>query len=85
MKYRNFDLLIERHESAYRARILSSLEGEASTEFKFPFSSLELENFILHMGQSNRKVQRIEFEYIRHGTEDASRQNFWNPPIRSGF
>ena len=60
MKYRNFDLLIERHESAYRARILSSLEGEASTEFKFPFSSLELENFILHMGQSNRKVQRIE-------------------------
>lgn len=60
MEYRNFDLLIERHESAYRARILASSEGEASAEFSFPFSSLELENFILHMGQSNRKARRVE-------------------------
>jgi hypothetical protein len=57
MEYRIFDLLIERRESALRARVLSSPEGEASTEFTFPFSSLELENFILGMGQSRRGEQ----------------------------
>ena len=57
MDYRNFDLLIERHESAYRSRVLSSSEGEARVKFTFPFSSLELENFILGMGQSRRGEQ----------------------------
>jgi len=58
--YRNLDLLIERVESSYRARILSSPAGEGSVEFAFPFSDLELENFILRMGQSRRGARRIE-------------------------
>ena len=60
MEYRNFDLLIERHESAYHARVLSSSEGEGGAEFDFPFSNLELENFILRMGGARRDVRRIE-------------------------
>lgn len=61
VSYRNFDLLIEQyHEATYRARVLSSPEGEASAEFTFPFSSLELENFTLRMGQSRRGVRRVE-------------------------
>ena len=60
MEYRNFDLLIERHAPAFRACVLSPPEGEASADFTFPFSSLELENFVLRMGQSRRGVRRIE-------------------------
>jgi hypothetical protein len=60
ISYRNFDLLIERRESTFHARVLSSPLGEGSAEFQFPFSSLELENFILRMGQSRRGVRRVE-------------------------
>jgi len=60
MEYRNFDLLIERTAAAFRVRILSSSEGEASAEFAFPFSSLELENFILRIGHSHLGARRME-------------------------
>ena len=60
MEYRNFDLLIESHASAYHARVLSSSVGEGAAEFDFPFSDLELENFVLRIGGSRRDVRRIE-------------------------
>lgn len=57
MDYRNFDLLIERQASTYRARVISSPEGEGRADFSLPFSSLELENFILSMGNARGDEQ----------------------------
>lgn len=58
MHYLNFDLLIERQEEKYRARILDSPAGQAAAPFVLPFSKLELENFLLRIGQSRRTVRR---------------------------
>ncbi len=39
--YANFDLQIERTATAYRARVLASPAGQATTEFTLPFSAAE--------------------------------------------
>ena len=61
--YQDFDLLIEPEPSGgYRARVLRSPSGEsASRQFTLPFSDLELENFMLKVGQG------------RHGTRGPGR------------
>ena len=59
--YYNFDLVIERFEDRYRARVIDSPAGTASTEFDRPLSDLELENYILRMGQT-RQGKRLPFE-----------------------
>lgn len=59
-KYLNFDLLIEKSGNQYRARVLNSPTGEASLLFSAPFSDLELENFILRLGQAQRRMRRLE-------------------------
>lgn len=52
--YENFDLLIEPGlEGQYRARVLRSPAGESiPIQFTVPFSSVELENFVLRMGRN---------------------------------
>jgi hypothetical protein len=55
-----FDLLIEKTASGYRARVLDSPGGQASHDFALPFSDLEVENFILRLGQTRRGVRRLE-------------------------
>ena len=60
--YLDFDLLVERTGDRYRARVLSSPGGEASTDFTLPFSSEQLQIFVLKaisLG-SRRRVRRIE-------------------------
>ena len=54
--YKDFDLLIEPGPSGrYRARVLQSPAGEsAPVQFTLPFSPLELENFVLKVGQPRR-------------------------------
>ena len=54
--YEDFDLLIDRHgPDGYRARVLRSPEGEgAAVEFVMPFAPLEVENFLLRLGQGGR-------------------------------
>jgi len=54
--YEDFDLLIDRHgPDGYRARVLRSPSGEcAAVEFVLPFAPLEVENFLLKLGQSRR-------------------------------
>jgi tetratricopeptide (TPR) repeat protein len=47
INYLDFDLLIERHEDRYRARVVNSPAGQATVDFAHPFSPLELENFVL--------------------------------------
>lgn len=58
--YLDFDLLLERVASGYRARVLKSPAGETVGEFQLPLSSLELENFLLRMGRPRRRVRRLE-------------------------
>src|SRR5215471_9143752 len=68
MSYLDFDLLIRRTESGYRAQVLFSPAGEASVDFTVPLSKLELENFVLRVGRRRRNTRRRdspEMEAIR--------------------
>jgi hypothetical protein len=62
--YLDFDLLIERAGSGYRARVLDSPSGQAASEFALPFSSLEIDNFLLRitrsLGDVRRRIRRLE-------------------------
>jgi len=60
IKYLNFDLLIERTEEGYTARVMNSPAGQASADFSLPFSELELENFLLRVGRTRRGVRCLE-------------------------
>lgn len=64
INYLDFDLLIERTGDGYRARVLNSPAGQATTDFKLPFSDLELENFLLRMGRPRRGVRRLETQEL---------------------
>jgi CHAT domain len=57
--YEDFDLLIEaRSRGRYRARVLRSPAGEsAPVQFTVPFSSVELENFVLKVGRPRRSTR----------------------------
>lgn len=48
--YRNFDLLIERADQTYRAHVIASPAGEATTHFTLPFSIEQLKNSLLLLG-----------------------------------
>lgn len=60
LNYLDFDLLIEEISGAYRARVLNSPSGQATTSFVLPFQDLELENFFLRIGRPRRSTRRIE-------------------------
>jgi hypothetical protein len=60
MEYQNIDLSIEKKASGYLIRARLPMMGTASADLDIPFSDLELENFILRMGQSRRRVRRVE-------------------------
>lgn len=64
INYLDFDLLIERAGDTYRARVTNSPAGQAATDFKLPFSDLELENFLLKMGRTRRGVRRLETQEL---------------------
>ncbi len=73
INYLDFDLSIEAIESApgrYRARVLGSPAGEASVEFALPFSTFELENYILKMGRPRQGVRGL------NSTEGRAAQEF---------
>lgn len=56
--YLDFDLQIEQASAGYRARVLNSPAGQASGEFTLPFGELELENFLLRLGQTRHALVR---------------------------
>jgi hypothetical protein len=58
--YLDFDLLIQRAGTAYRAQVVNSPAGQATIEFSIPFSNLELENFLLKVGRPQRGFRRID-------------------------
>jgi len=71
--YLDFDLAIEAIESTpgrYRARVVDSPAGEANVEFELPFSSIELENYILKMGRPRQGVRGL------NSTEGRAAQEF---------
>ena len=57
--YLDFDLMIEAGDDGYTARVVQSPAGEARVVFTRPFTDLELENFVLNVGQTRRGVRRI--------------------------
>ena len=51
MVYHDFDLLIDRSGEGLRAQVLNSPAGQASAEFRLPFSEDKLENYLLRLGR----------------------------------
>jgi hypothetical protein len=67
--YLDFELCIEREGQQYRATVVRSPAGVASHTFSYPFSNLELENFVLRVGATRRGQRRIdspEMQLVRH-------------------
>ena len=60
IKYLDFDILIEKVNDRYRARVLQSPAGQASAEFTLPFSDFEVENLMLRVGRNRRGVRKME-------------------------
>jgi tetratricopeptide (TPR) repeat protein len=60
MKYFDFDVAIEPAGDGFIARVFNSPVGQAANTFTTPFSTLELENFLLRVGRSRHAVRRIE-------------------------
>ncbi len=60
LTFQDFDLLIVRAGAGYRSQVLNSPAGQASANFDLPFSDLELENLILHVGRTRRGMRRID-------------------------
>lgn len=52
-----FDLAIERLDGAYRARVINSPAGQASYEFKLPFSDSETQDVLFRVGRAPRAPQ----------------------------
>ena len=60
MVYEDFDLLIDRSGDSLRAQVLNSPGGQASAEFRLPFSEDKLENYLLRLGRTHRGTRRVE-------------------------
>ncbi|MDQ2741685.1 MAG: CHAT domain-containing protein, partial [Chloroflexota bacterium] len=60
MHYLDLDLLVTRSGRRYRAHVVGSPAGQADTEFRRPFSDLEIENFVLKVGGRRSGTRRIE-------------------------
>ncbi|MEO6397473.1 MAG: CHAT domain-containing protein, partial [Tepidiformaceae bacterium] len=51
---------MEAEGTSYQVRVLDSPGGQAEAQVTLPFSDLELENFILRLGQRGRSTRRLE-------------------------
>jgi hypothetical protein len=60
LDYLDFDLSFQRREAGYRVRVLRAPGGEAQGTFEIPFQTLELENFLLKIGQPRRGTRRLD-------------------------
>jgi formylglycine-generating enzyme required for sulfatase activity len=58
--YYDFDLQIEKEADGYQAQVIDSPAGQVSSQFKLPFTDLELENFYLRVGRPRQGVRRID-------------------------
>ena len=85
MDYRDLDLVIKKKNSGFHASFLGSRVDE--TEITFPFSKLELENFILRMGHSRRNVRRIESPQMAAAQDFGARlfQALFTGPLKTEY
>ena len=60
LTYLNFDLTFESSADGYAVRVTDSPAGQASASFVFPFNELELENFLLRLGQRSSGTRRAD-------------------------
>jgi hypothetical protein len=58
IQYQDFDLLFEKKDGGYMARILESPAGTAVQVFSLPFTPLEFENIVLRLGMERRGLRR---------------------------
>ncbi len=59
--YADFDLVITRiARGRYLAQVVHSPAGQASAEFRRPFTDTELENFVLRIGRTRTGIRRLE-------------------------
>ncbi len=65
MNYLDFDLSIERAGTQYKARVLDAPGGNASLDFRLPFSDIELENFLLKIGRPSRFLRRLDSPEVK--------------------
>lgn len=65
ISYLDFDLLIERMGESYKARIVNSPSGQATSPFTIPITSSELEKFFSLMGRPRNFVRRLESPAIK--------------------
>lgn len=63
--YLNFDLLIdEQDDSSYKIRVINSPAGQATGSFTMPLSPMEIENFILKVGQNRSNMRSFDLSNI---------------------
>lgn len=60
LTYLNFDLTFESNADGYAVRVTDSPAGQAAAPFLFPFNELELENFLLRLGQRSSGTRRAD-------------------------
>lgn len=65
--YLNFDLHIERAGDVFNAYVLDAPAGQAAASFRFPFTDLELENYLLRLARASAPmpVRRVESPEMR--------------------
>lgn len=60
LSYLNFDIAFERTDDGYAVRVIQSPAGQAGADFFFPFADLELENYLLKLGQRSSGMRRAD-------------------------
>ena len=73
MTYLDFDLMIQRAGEGYRVQVIKSPAGEIARAFQLPFTDIELENFLLRIGNRRRGVRRIDSPEVQAAKEFGGR------------
>lgn len=60
LDYLDFDISFQLTDEGYAVRVINSPAGQTSEPFAFPFDQLELENFLLRLGQRRSPSRRID-------------------------
>ncbi|MDH3398943.1 MAG: CHAT domain-containing protein, partial [Acidimicrobiia bacterium] len=86
--YLDFDLLVARSDDgAMSARVVDSPAGQAVHEFELPFSDLEVENFLLRVGQTRGRTRRLESSEMESARQFGSRlyDALFDGEVRTAF
>ena len=87
IKYRNFDLQIEKSGDDYIAEIIASPAGEAEAHFKNPFSEQELLNFFAVVGELKQNTREHQLKAAELAEDFGNRlfKAVFNGAVRGTF